>query len=55
MKSKIEMMSHRDLFDKNQLKAVPTDNSFRHLILIENPGAGKTMATRCMAGNNNSV
>ena len=51
----LEMMSRRALFDKKQLKAVLTDNSFRYTIFVENPGTGNTIATRCMAGNNNSV
>ena len=55
LKSKIEMMSRRDLFDKKRIKAAPTDNMFRHMGFAGNPGTGKTMAAWCMAGNNNSI
>ena len=55
LKSKIKMMSRRALCDKKRLKAAPTDNSFRHMIFEETPVTGKTMAARCMAGNNNSI
>ena len=55
LKSKTEMMSHRALFDKKRLKAAPTDNTFCHMIFAGNLGTGKTMAARCMAGNNNSI
>ena len=55
LKSKIEMMSRQALFDKKRLMAAPTDNSFHHMIFTGNPGTGKNMAARCMAGNNNSI
>ena len=49
------MMSRQALFDKKRLMAAPTDNSFHHMIFTGNPGTGKNMAARCMAGNNNSI
>ena len=55
LKSKIEMMSHRALFDKKRLKAAPIDNSFRHMIFAGKPSTRKPMAARCLAGNNNSI
>ena len=41
MKSKIEMMSRRALFDKKRLKAASTDKSFRHMIFTGDPGTEK--------------
>ena len=55
LKSRIEMMSRRPLFDKKRLKATLTDNLLRHMIFAGNPGTEKTMADRCMPGNNNSI
>ena len=55
LKSKIEMMSHQALFHKKRIKAAATENSFRHMVFLGNPGTGRTMADRCMAGNNNSI
>ena len=55
LKSKIEMMSHRALFDKKRLKAAPIDNSFRHMIFAGKPSTRKPMAARSLAGNNNSI
>ena len=52
--SKIEMMSCWALFNKKRINAAPTDNSFRYMVFAWNPGIGKTMAARCMTGNNNS-
>ena len=48
-------MSRRPLFDKKRLKATLTDNLFRHMIFAGSPGTEKTMADRCMPGNNNSI
>ena len=47
-------MSCRALFDKKRLKAAQAGNSLCHMIFTGNPGTRKTMAARCMAGNNNS-
>ena len=48
------MMSCWALFNKKRINAAPTDNSFRYMVFAWNPGIGKTMAARCMTGNNNS-
>ena len=47
-------MSRWALLEKEATKG-STGNSFCHTIFAANPGMGKTLAARCVAGNNNSI
>ena len=52
VEGKNNILSRRAAFDKERVKKLSAehDMSKLHMIFARNPGPGKTMAARCMAG-----
>ena len=51
LKEKINILSKRAAFDKKRVKKLRAEHTLKLLMIFAgNPGAGKTIAARCMAG-----
>lgn len=53
LKKKIETLARRAVFDRKRGSVNTKDVSKLHMVLSGNPGTGKTMAARRMAGKMN--